>query len=162
MSPAGWPAEAHQTIVIVASSGTAGFGDIGFADGPSAEAPLPSASAPSDQATVSVLDVDRDLPQRPGIDLVVDGACTRSLDTGDPNGPTVIAEGHEWALAAGSHTLGLVTAPPGSGLTTDQCAAAAAHPVATATVTASAGQRIDVVVRGADAAHLSLLVAPVS
>ena len=80
--------------------------------------------------------------------LSIDGACPRK-DNG--------IEGR-YQVAPGDHTLGLVTSPPGMGLTQEMCAEKT--PVASVHTHVDAGQSIDVVAYGPSSA-LKLLAAPV-
>ncbi len=80
--------------------------------------------------------------------LSIDGACPKK-DNG--------VEGR-YPIAAGDHTLGLVTSPPGMGLTQEMCTEKT--PVASVHTHVDAGRDVDVVIYGPTAA-LKLLAAPV-
>jgi hypothetical protein len=159
VSNAGWMADEKLTVVLGPTTLTGSFGSKELSDGQSKEEPLPSQSASPGQATLSTWDADFALSDAPHAYLTVDGACPSALDQ-SAGAPGMI--GGVFAVPAGTHRVGVLSVPPGTGLTSQQCSAQAGAATDTVTVDAPAGGRVDVIAYGSSAGAMKLVVAPVS
>jgi len=159
VSNAGWEADEKLTLVIGPTSDSGSYSSKAISDGQSKEEPLPSPSAPAGQATLSTWNADDDLSDVPEAYLVVDGACPSALDqsAGQPG-----QVGGVFAVPSGTHQVGVITSPRGSGLTSQQCATQAASATDTVSVDAVAGGRVDVIAYGDSTAGMKVIAAPVS
>jgi hypothetical protein len=159
VTQAGWEADEKLTLVIEPGSAAGSYGSKAISDGPSKEEPLPSQSAPAGQATLSTWNADDNLSDVPEAYLVVDGACPSALDqsAGQPG-----QVGGVFAVPSGTHQVGVITSPRGSGLTAQQCAAQAAAATDSVTVNAPADGRVDVIAYGDSTGAMKVIAAPVS
>lgn len=158
VSNAGWTADQQLTLVLVPTDATGSFGSKELNDASSSDASADTSTAPAGDATLVTFNADDILTGAPSDYLTVDGACVPALDQSAQEPGTL---GGTFAVPAGSHTFGVIGGTRGSGMTMQQCTAAAASPAATQTASTSAGGRVDVISYGGSTGALKLLVAPV-
>jgi hypothetical protein len=151
ISNAGWTADQQVTVIIMPGSSAGSFGEKDINDLPSPDA---NATPPAGDATMVTWNANFALSDAPTVYLTVDGKCVSALDqsAGEPS-----TLGGTFGVPAGTHTLGAIGRTPGSGLTTQQCAAAS--PVDSESLTVASSGRVDVVGYGSSVDSLKLLVA---
>jgi hypothetical protein len=158
LSQSGWTADQQVTVVLMPGTSSASFGSKELDDAPSGGGSQATATVPAGNATVVTWNADVNLPNAPNVYLTVDGNCAPALDQSADQPGTLDGT---FAVPAGTHSLGVLTTPPGSGLTMQQCAGQAASPAGTESLTAPTGGRVDVVGYQDSGGAWKLLVAPV-
>jgi hypothetical protein len=113
---------------------------------------------PSGQALLVLLQANVNADSLPEQYLMVDGTCPLTTTYPKNRIPTATGTDINFAVAPGTHTLGIVTSPRGHGLL--NCAGK--QPGQTSTVNVSAGQRYAVLVYGLPSDGFRVVAAPIA
>lgn len=146
--------------LTIALGPSRGFGNgpaiamVQIGEGGSRLAPVDTGTAPAGQAMAIVRTANDNADSLPQLYLDVDGSCNRgttekerSLASGAGNFP----------LAAGTHTVGVVTSPRGQGLSNCN----GKTPGTTTSVNAAAGQRLVIFIYGVPSDGFKAVAAPI-
>lgn len=166
MSQSGWEAGQQETYVLGTNTqGANGSPNVSFEEVEEVMPGNATVSLPSAQPGGAVVAVnDFGVPQGdtvPGVEIRIDGVCPAD-ERNATSGPVVLSQinGSSFGLSPGSHTVDAVVDPaPGSGLSADQCKAATA--AASASVNATAGSPVLVLVYGPAMSGLKIVAVPV-
>jgi len=166
MSQSGWQAGQQGTYVLGTNAqGANGSPNVSFQEVEEVMPGNATVSLPSAAPGGAVIAVnDFGVPQGDTIPLVevrIDGVCPAD-ERSPTSGPVVLGQinGTTFGVSSGSHTVDAVVDPaPGSGLSADQCKAATA--AASASVNATAGSPLLVLVYGPSMSNLKIVAVPV-
>ena len=166
MSQSGWEAGQQGTYVLGTNSqGANGSPNVSFQEVEEVMPGNATVSLPSAAPGGAVLAVnDFGVPQGdtvPGVEVRIDGVCPAD-EQSPTSGPVVLSQinGTSFGVSAGSHTVdAVVDHAPGTGLSADQCKAATA--AASASVSATAGSPVLVLIYGPAMSGLKIIAAPV-
>jgi hypothetical protein len=113
---------------------------------------------PSGQALLVLLQGNVNADSLPEQYLMIDGTCPLTSSYPKNRIPTATGTDINFAVAPGTHTLGIVTSPRGRGLL--NCSGK--QPGQTTSVTVAAGQRYEVVVYGLQGDGIRVVTAPIA
>jgi hypothetical protein len=113
---------------------------------------------PAGQALLVTLQGNVSADSIPEMYLLIDGTCPRTTTYPKNTIPTAVGTDINFAVAPGTHTLGIVTSPRGKGLL--NCVGKTPGP--TSTIAVSAGQRYAVFVYGGPSDGFKVVTAPIA
>ncbi len=166
MSQSGWEAGQQGTYVLGTNAqGMNGGPNVSFQEVEEVMPGNATVSLPSAQPGGAVIAVNEfGVPQGdtvPGVEVRIDGVCPAD-EQSPTSGPVVLSQinGSSFGVSPGPHTVDAVVDPaPGSRLSADQCKAATA--AASASVNATAGSPVLVLVYGPAMSGLKIVAVPV-